>query len=341
MAKASITNPVYRAFLVADQGANKYEITEAMTGLKITDADGELAPKVNVSFVNQYIDGKWFNTMFTVGDVVQVYADNGDGEKLLGNYLIWTKDYSSKDQKILSVTGYDRKLIYLQKSQDVRFYEKGKSTKAIIADICGAWGVTMQYSYESINHELMQWRGSTLAEMIFDLLEEVRVKNGTRFCFYSTPEGALVINYRGTNDTVYEFAAKKNALSTSSTITLENIVTRIKIYSNGDEGKRDKLEATVDGEVTKYGTLQKIITKSSNTKLADSKKEADQTIKDDGHPHEIFTLNTIDIPFIKKGDKIKVAAGDMLGDFYVLSIQHDCTNKQMSLECEQKRAKDK
>ena len=143
----------------------------------------------------------------------------------------------------------------------------------------------------------------------------------------------LSISHWGTNTTVYEFAAKKNVIATSSNITLEGLVTKVKIYSHSDEGVRQKLEATVTGD-TSYGTLQRIITRSDNTTLTESKKEANQLIKDDGKPVEKFVLTAVDIPWMKKGDKIKVSAGDMAGYFYILSISHDCSSKTMSMEVE-------
>ena len=332
MSKPAIDNPHYYVSILANKGAVKYDITNITENLKVSDSEGELATMVSFSFVNTTVNGKLLNTLFTVGDIVQVQADNGGGKQTVGTFTIWSKDYVSEVKKILSVVAYDSKLIYLQKSEDVQFFEKGKTTKAIISAICSAWGVTVQYNYDSINHELVQWRGDKLAVMIIELLDEVKKKTGKKYVMNSA-NNALSISHRGTNTTVYEFAAKKNALSTTSNITLEGVVTKVKIYSNTDEGVRPKLEATVTGD-TSYGTLQQIIMRSSNTALSESKKEADQLIKEDGKPIEKFTLTAIDIPWIKKGDKINVAAGDMIGVFYVTSISHEAASRVMTMEVE-------
>lgn len=334
MAKPSIENPHYFAYILTDKGKTKYDVTGALLSMKIADNDGSLAPRSSISFSNLLLNGKWFNTLFNVGDVLQITSDNGGGEQPLGTHVIWSKQYNSEKEKVLSVTGYDQKLIYLQKSEDVRYYPKGKDTKAIVSDICSAWGVNVDYKFKTIAHELKQYRGNTLAEMILDCLEDVRKQTGEKYALYSKADGSLVIDYRGKNDSIYEFKAKKNAISTTSNVTMDGLVTKVKIYSLGDKGSRDKLETTIDGDTAKYGTLQKIMTKSSKTTLADAKKDAQQMIKDKGKPETLFTLEAIDIPWIKKGDKIRVAAGDMLADFYVLSITHDCTNKTMSMECE-------
>lgn len=332
MGKPAIDNPYYYVSILANKGAVKYDITNIAENVKLTDSEGELANMVSFSFVNTTVNGKLLNSLFTVGDVVQVEADNGGGKKTVGTFTIWSKEYVSELKKILSVVAYDSKLIYLQKSEDVQFFEKGKNTKAIISSICSAWGVTLQYNYDSINHELKQWRGDKLAVMIIELLDEVKKKTGKKYVMNSA-NNVLSISHRGTNTTVYEFAAKKNALSTTSTITMEGVVTKVKIYSNTDKGVRPKLEATVTGD-TSYGTLQRIIMRSSNTALSESKKEANQLIKDDGKPIEKFTLTAIDIPWIKKGDKINVSAGDMIGAFYVTSISHEAATRTMTMEVE-------
>ena len=330
--KAAIDNPLYYVSLLTKKGTVKYDITEILETLKVSDLEGELATAVSLSFANVQVGTAWLSTLFTAGDVIQVQADNGNGKKSVGTFTLWDKGYDNNTKKTLSVTAYDSKLIYLQKSEDVQFFPKGQTTEAIVSAICKAWGVSLDFKYASITHELKQWRGDKLAEMIIEVLDEVKNKTGKKYCIYSD-NNKLVISERGANTTVYEFAAQKNVLTTSSAITLEGLVTKVIIHSNSDEGVRSKLEATVTGD-TSYGTLQRVIIRSDNTTLTESKKEANQMIKDDGKPEERFTIEAVDIPWIKKGDKINVAAGDMIGSFYVLSITHNCDLKTMSIEVE-------
>ena len=138
--KAAIDNPLYYVSLLTKKGTVKYDITPIIETLKISDSDGELATVVTASFPNIQVEGAMLNTLFVAGDVIQVQADNGNGKKTVGTFTIWDKDYESSNKKSLSVTGYDSKLIYLQKSEDVQFFTKGKSTDAIISAICKAGG---------------------------------------------------------------------------------------------------------------------------------------------------------------------------------------------------------
>ena len=328
----TVTDSVYYVSLLTKKGTIEYNITRILLSLKISESEGELATKASLSFPNTWVENSWLTGLFSVGDVIRIQADNGTGKKDVGTFTIWDRSYDSGLKKILNVTAYDSKLIYLQKSEDVRLYTKGKDTKAIISDICSAWGVPLTYNYSTTTHTLKQWRGTKLSEMILECLEDVRKKTGEKYVLYSD-NGKLVISSRGTNTTVYDFAAKKNAMATSSSVSLEGVVTKVIIHSNSDEGVRSKLEATVTGN-TEYGTLQRVIVRSDNTPLSECKKEANQTIKDEGKPFESFILTAKDIPWIKKGDKINVSAGDLNGTYYVKSISHECTEGVMSMEVE-------
>ena len=144
----SITNAIYYVSLITKKGTVKYDITNLLLSLKIADSENELATAVNLSFVNAWIESEnsHLTGLFTVGDVVQVQADTGEGKKTVGTFTVWDRPYESSIKKVLSITAYDSKLIYLQKSEDVRLYTSGKDTKAIISDICNAWGVPLTYN---------------------------------------------------------------------------------------------------------------------------------------------------------------------------------------------------
>lgn len=53
-----------------------------------------------------------------------------------------------------------------------------------------------------------------------------------------------------------------------------------------------------------------------------------------GKPEETITISTIDVPLIRKGDKIKLYAGNLSGYFYVEGINHNGFSKKMDMELE-------
>jgi hypothetical protein len=41
-----------------------------------------------------------------------------------------------------------------------------------------------------------------------------------------------------------------------------------------------------------------------------------------------------DLPFLRKGDKVKISAGTLIGYYIVSEVVHDATNRIMSMEVE-------
>ena len=89
--KAAIDNPLYYVSLLTKKGTVKYDLTEIVETLKVSDSEGELATTVSVSFPNIQVEKAWLNTLFTAGDVIQVQADNGNGKKTVGTFTIWDR----------------------------------------------------------------------------------------------------------------------------------------------------------------------------------------------------------------------------------------------------------
>ena len=125
-------------------------------------------------------------------------------------------------------------------------------------------------------------------------------------------------------------------LQTTTTATLDDLVTKVIITGNEDKDKKPPVVATVKGDVKKYGTLQDIITKDKDTKLSEAKKEAKELLKEKGKPKKTYSIQGIDNPWIKKGDTVYIEAGNLNGYYNVLSIERDALEKTMDLEVEKK-----
>jgi len=117
---------------------------------------------------------------------------------------------------------------------------------------------------------------------------------------------------------------------------MQGMVTKVVILGKEDDDDRAPVEATVSGNTSKYGTLQKLINRDEETALADAKTEAQNIIKKDGKPKWEGSIRTVDIPWIRKGDKVKVKAGDLASDYIVIGIERDIDNsgKLMTLTVE-------
>ena len=112
---------------------------------------------------------------------------------------------------------------------------------------------------------------------------------------------------------------------------MDGMVTKVIILGKEDKEERVPVEATVSGDTNQYGTIQETIHRSESTSLADSKKEAQNILDEKGKPKEEYELRATDIPWIRKGDKVYVKAGDLSGYYIVTGIERTLTAKKREM----------
>ena len=310
-----------------------HDITKAITGLKLSDGENELAQKAAIELANILVNGVWFLNQVNLGDQILIFASNEESSnREVFRGTIWDWDYKSSKNKLLKLTAYDH-LIYTQNSKDNRFYKSGKSTKTVITDVASDWGIPISYEYKSITHEKLLIKNETISDIFISLLDETKTKTGGEKYIIRSEKGVMRIMRRGQNANIYQFEAKKSTISTTHKKTLDGVVTRVVITGKEGTDERTPVEATVDGN-TKLGVLQEIITRDADTTLDDAKKEASGILAEKGSPKETFGFSAPDVPWIRKGDLVYLHAGNLSGAFYVTSITHDCVKKTMDADIE-------
>lgn len=326
----------YKVFLI-HKNTTKYDVTSAVTKLTLNESDGEIAQRVELTLYNKsvlaYLSGaKMLSGIVSIRDRVIIYADDGERNEEVFRGFVWARGYKSGKKKELSVTCYDN-LIYFQESEDYKYFSAGYSTKSICGKICGDWKVTLKYHYKSITHPKLPLRGTLADIFITDLLEEVRKKTGVRYVMRSEKDIVQIYTV-GLNNPVYKLLRNEggNTIDTQSNKTMQGMVTRVVILGKEDKEDRASIEAAVDGDSYTFGILQKVLSVSSGTDLAEVKEEAQELIDEKGAPIETFSVTAVDIPWVRKGDRVYVSAGDMVGYFIVTSITHYAMDKTMILE---------
>lgn len=327
-------SPKYTVYIIASKTSTKYNVTQAVTKVNRLDNDGEIAQRVSITLANVQVNGQYLSSIFNVRDRVYIYADDGERNEEVFRGFIWERDYLTKKNKELSLTCYDN-LIYFQESEEYQYFSAGYSSKSILSTLCGKWGVKLNYTYSSITHPKLPLRGTLSDIILSDVLDEVKKKKGTKYVVKSIQD-VLNINPVGSNTLVYKLYAGDggNVTEARSNITMQGMITKVVIIGKEDEDDRASVEATINGKTSVYGTLQKILSVSTNTTLAEVKEEANELLKEKGAPKQTFSITAVDIPWIRKGDKVQVSAGDMSGYFIVTSITHYGSDKTMTLEAE-------
>ena len=320
--------PVYTVYIVS--GTTKYNVTPALVAIDRSEDKGQIAQSVTIQLQNVQVDGAYLSDLLKARDRIFVHANDGTDKGEVFRGFLWTrKNKESLGDKDLQYKSYDN-LIYTQESEDSVFFSSGKSTKDVCASMCDKWGISLKYSYESITHGKLVLRGKLADIFKADILDLVKERTGKKYVLRSDQDTMYIMPV-GANTTIYHFLGGKNVIGTTSGWTMDGVITKVVILGKADSDEREPVEATVSGDTDKYGTLQKIIDRNSDTSLADAKLEAKNIIDEYGKPKWEYELTAPDIPWIRNGDKVYVDAGDMKGYKIVTAINRSSDNQKSEM----------
>lgn len=330
---ATQQNPVYTVYIIS--GDTKYNVTNAVIAQDRAEPKGQIAQRVTLTLANVKVGDTWLSSLLKARNRVFIYANDGTKEDEVFRGYLWTRSrIDSLSENEVRYICYDN-LIYFQESEDSLYFSSGKSTKDVVSSICDKWGIKLQYSYESITHSKLPLRGHLSDIFTSDILDLVKKRNKTKYVILSEKD-TMVVKPAGSNPNIYHFVSGKNVVRTASGWTMEGVITKVVITGKSDSNDREPIEATVNGKTDEYGTLQKVQNRSENTSLADAKIEAKNTIDENGEPKWEYELTAPDIPWIRKGDKIYVSAGEVEGFRIVTEVDRtiDSRLREMTLTME-------
>lgn len=298
---ASIDNPKYKVIVKRKNTKETIDLSGALIEVTLIDSEDEFAYRAEIKVANLIKANKYMASRVSIRDVVRIYANIGNGDKLVFVGLIWQKNVLSEKERTFTITAYDN-LIYLQKSEGRKMYKKGLRTKTIMKHICKGWKLKMRYSYASIKHGKLKLTGDYASFISDSLLKKVRSRTGVKGIIRSV-NGVLEVVPEGHNASYYHLKDNWNIISNEYVSTMDDAVTKVMI--TGVKTKNGKKAISVKGDVKKWGTIQ-VVEERGKRKTADVKKTAKQTIKSKGHPHSRRKITARDIPYVRKGDRIMV-----------------------------------
>lgn len=326
---ATQQKPEYSVYIVS--GSTKYNVTQAVMSQDISEPAWQIAQRVNLQIANVKVGDTWLSNIIKARDRVFIHANDGTKEDEVFRGYLWSRlRTDSLSEKELNYVCYDN-LIYFQESEESLYFSSGKSTKDIVSSICSKWGIKLQYAYESITHTKMPLRGALSDIFMSDILDLVKKRTKKKYVIRSEKD-TMVVQTVGSNSTIYHFIAGKNISRTVSGWTMDGVITQVVITGKADGNDREPIEATVSGKTNEYGTLQKIQRRSENTSLADAKIEAKYTVDEYGEPKWEYEITAPDVPWIHKGDKVYVSAGENVGYRIVTEINRIIDNKSREMK---------
>lgn len=314
-------------------GGEQLDITPACTDLGWEEGAKELAIRISLKMYNGQYGGKFFSESVQPGTPIYIYAiiDGSAQEVARGFVEKWTPTFTN-GQTAIDIEAYDE-MHALRHNQDDKFYNDDTGTKAIITDILDSWNVPYDYQGPDVKHAKTVFRKKHLCDMISNILDEAKKKDAG-FYFARAKEGVVQIIPRGTNEDIYHFDEQDSAVRATDSFDSTNMITRVVILGKGDEDGKQKVEATVNGK-TEFGVRQAIIDRPKDKSLDDATKTANEMLKEKGSLARKTTLEAPDLPFLRKGDRIRVKAGTVQGYFFVKSIRHNADDRKMTMEIDE------
>ena len=110
-------------------------------------------------------------------------------------------------------------------------------------------------------------------------------------------------------------------------------ISRVKVVGQADDDGKRNVDATLNGE-TKYGIRQRIYTRGTDENLNDANSAAREILDGEGKIERKMTVQSPDVPFVRKGDLVYIRSNFASEYYYVKSIQHDADVYGMTMELE-------
>lgn len=319
--------------VVVDESGNQYNIKNFIKDLGWEENENEIAVRSSFQARNDKTSIGYLSGIIKPGCLVCIFATDGESisQEVARGYVEKWNPKEQNSGRDLYCTNYDE-LYKLQKSQDNIYFPAGTGTQSAIQRIFKDWGIPAGVmNGPNAVHAKLKFNNQYLSDILLDLLDDA-VKKGEEKCIIRAAGGKTDIIPRGSNQTVYVFR-EDNTKSVSETRSISDLVTRVKIIGQADDDGNHSVEAVLSG-LTQYGIRQRIYTRGSDESLGDAKSAAQEILDTKGNIQTEISVDSPDVPFIRKGDLVYLMAGSANGPFYVKSIRHDVDNASMSMDLE-------
>lgn len=295
--------------------ANRYFLRELIEGITLEDALDEIACRASVKLV---VTEDFQQIGIAPGQEMRISGVHFDGSNmvyLLHPGVVWEVESTTRGQKHLTVTIYDR-TIYLVKSEDEYLFPAGQTATQRLRQYAADWGIPLATVADTgIPLAKAVYRAQPIWSMIMSDLKETVALGGEMHRPRMTPDG-LELAKLGQNKAVWALETDQDIKEISQRRTLEGTVTQVKVLGNAPEDQRSPVLALVKGETEKYGTLQVVHSDSKITSAAAAMSTGRKML---AGMQETFSVQTMDINTVRAGDKIRLNQMDTL----VMSVRHE------------------
>lgn len=301
--------------LILYKSGNTYDISGLVESIKWKGRKGSAARSVSISLLD---DTSGMNNAVsgidsTRGDQL-IYSYKG---KELFRGIIMSQQQS--ESRKMPVVAYDNG-IYLANNKDTFVYEN-KTVHDIFIDVCKRFEIKYS-SVAKTSYKIPELTKSktTAWDAIMDAISQDFKATGTKYYVHSS-KGVLSLVKRKENMLQWVLETGNNIISYNYKKSIEDIKTRLKIYS--DEDKVFAVRKNTELE-KKIGIFQEIEKKDDDLSVAKLNEQIGETLKEISTPEISLNVETFGIPDVISGTGVYVVI-DELGikqTFYVDEDTH-------------------
>lgn len=100
-------------------------------------------------------------------------------------------------------------------------------------------------------HAKTPFKNEYISDMIEQLLDDA-VKQGAEKCIIRASKGTVSVLPEGGNDTIYHFDEDGSIEVTKDKVSIQGLITRVKVVGKEDSEGRQAVEAIVDGDPIRH-----------------------------------------------------------------------------------------
>lgn len=320
-------------------------LRRALTGLSWEEQPAQLAVRLQAQVFNAPTSGGWLHQALALGGKVLLFAEWGQGEREVFRGTVVEWDFADAGAETLSLVCYDD-LLYLAQSEDEYLFEAGQSGASVLTRIFQDWlppGVLGAVEGPQAAMPKLALGGS-LADSIYTVLAEAFYAGDGEY-LVRAEEGTVSVVRPGQNQPIYHLRATHNLAAFVDHQSIADLVTEVRVVGEQSDETPvpaddtapirpalDRIIEVPDPAVRAFGRFRALVTGQENDSWGDLEEKAAAILAERGAPRRIRQFSAPDLPFLRRGDVVRVTAGTMVGELCVVTgISHDGDARRMQL----------
>ena len=325
----------YRVVAVTADG-QQLDLTDVTHALGWSEGEKELSARITLKLANVEYGGKLISELVQPFTPILIYAGSETlGEVIRGTIQKWSMR-ETNGEMYLEIEAADE-VQALRHNQDEFYFTDGHTSTAIIEEILNKWSVPHELQITDVTHGKKVYRKKYLIDMINDVLKDLKEKGGGVY-FVRAKEGVVQIIPRGLNETTYHFDMADNLTRATESFDVSKIVTRILVVAKSKDEGHQKIESTVDGKID-LGVRQIIYERGDKETAEEAETAAKKILEEQGEVERETSIESPDVPSIRKGDRIRVKSSSGESYFFIKSIRHNAASQRMTMELDEDKEK--